>query len=170
MNWRDQLNGARIEVDTSTRQHHLGVIGAALEVERSRRSRPGRALAVAIALLLLLPVVAFAAERSEPGDALYPVRQAMERANIRIPDLNPRIGTHQVDDRSGSLVTYPGSSEGGALPTSDDEEQRRDIGSTTTTTAPERTGTTLSRLPPTTTRPPPSTTLPESPSPTRPGR
>ncbi len=169
MRWREHLGRARIEVDAATRERHLDTIDRVLGEARSHRTRPGRILAVAVSLVLLLPVVAFAAERSAPGDLLYPVRQAMERVNIRLPELDSASFDSQLDEGSGSSGTIP-TTDQRPNPTTTTEPERDGEGHrspTTSTTVPGRTETTLPRPPPT--LPPTTTTIPERPPPTRPG-
>lgn len=78
MSLSSRLAQARIVVDDDTRRGHLAAIDNAI-VETTRRRRRGRALAVGLAVVLLVPVVALAAERSVPGDLLYPVRQLIHQ-------------------------------------------------------------------------------------------
>lgn len=79
MSLSSRLRRARIVIDDDTRQAHLAAIDAAIIESTRQPRRHGRALAVALAVVLLVPVVALAAERSEPGDLLYPVRQLIHQ-------------------------------------------------------------------------------------------
>lgn len=73
-----ELEQIRLVVDDSVRERHLGVIAAEVRARRVPRFKRFRLLAVATALLLLLPVIALAADDSVPGDALYPVKRLFE--------------------------------------------------------------------------------------------
>lgn len=106
-----ELDDLRITVDPSTRERHLSAIGSALRsAQRPRRRRRYRLMAVAAAIVLLLPVIALAAERTGPGDLLYPVRQLFERvsggdpfSDERRPVLDSRL-EHETDDDSDRVT------------------------------------------------------------------
>lgn len=72
------MDRVRVSVDEVTRQGHLDSISSAIRNADASRSRRPRFFAVAVALILLLPVIALASERSVPGDFLYPVKRAVE--------------------------------------------------------------------------------------------
>ena len=73
-----ELDTARMTVDHSTRERHMSAITVALREHRKPRVRRLRLLALAAALILLLPVLALAAENSVPGDFLYPIKRVVE--------------------------------------------------------------------------------------------
>lgn len=73
-----QLDQVSLVVDEAVKERHLSVITAEVRAVRKPRFRRFRMLAVATALLLLLPVIALAAEDAVPGDALYPVKRLFE--------------------------------------------------------------------------------------------
>lgn len=92
-----ELETVRVEASAGTRERHLAVIEAELTSARRPRRRRFRLMVIATAILLLLPVIALAAERAGPGDLLYPVRQVFERvsevvgvsSSDRLPSDNP---------------------------------------------------------------------------------
>lgn len=71
-----QLDAAVVRVTSDVRDRHLRTVSQALADLRPRRSR-FRLLAVAVAVLFVLPVLALAARNADPGDFLYPVRQIL---------------------------------------------------------------------------------------------
>lgn len=73
-----ELDRVRVTVNAEVRERHLAAISNAIEVERRPRFRRFRLLAVAAVLVVTLPVLAFAAEESVPGDLLYPVKLMFE--------------------------------------------------------------------------------------------
>ena len=73
-----ELDQVRVSVSEETRSRHLAHVGAALRARSDRLPRRGRVLALALALVLLVPVMALAAENAVPGDLLYPVKRAVE--------------------------------------------------------------------------------------------
>ncbi|MGI9610527.1 MAG: hypothetical protein ACR2NL_09580 [Acidimicrobiia bacterium] len=80
-----ELQVLRISVDPATRERHLDAIHSQLrKAARPRRRR--RLLSLALAVVLLVPVVALAAEQSLPGDFLYPVKKAVVEPVISIFD------------------------------------------------------------------------------------
>lgn len=166
MSWKDMLGQTRITVDTATRDRHLASVEKALEHHRKGRTRPGRALVVAVAMVLTLPVVAFAAERSQPGDLFYPVRQVLERVGVA-GEVDPSLAGANVIDGASEDASRSADT---TLPLRD-VAPATDITATTATTSVGRTetSTTLSRPEPTTTRPmrSPTTTIPERPPSTR---
>lgn len=90
-----ELDAVRVEVSAATRERHLSAIETALASTRPRRGRRFRLMAIATAILMLLPVIALAAERTGPGDLLYPVRQVFERVadviGAQPPDGSPSV-------------------------------------------------------------------------------
>lgn len=73
-----ELDRIRVEVDDDVRDRHLAAIGAAVRSARAPRLRRFRLLAVAVAVVLALPVMALASENSVPGDLLYPIKRVLE--------------------------------------------------------------------------------------------
>lgn len=75
---RDLLRSFAIEPETSSRERAMFVVGVA-----ARRRGPGltRFLVPALALLLVV-LVGFASRVALPGDALYPVREALQRVGL----------------------------------------------------------------------------------------
>lgn len=73
-----ELERVRVEMPDEVRDRHLASISRALHGKRTGRTR-FRLLAIAAVLVLLLPVIALAAERTGPGDLLYPIRELVER-------------------------------------------------------------------------------------------
>ena len=73
-----ELDQIRVTVDETTRTRHLAAVDAALSERPRAFWGRGRILALAVVLVLLLPVMALAAENSVPGDFLYPVKRAVE--------------------------------------------------------------------------------------------
>ena len=74
-----ELDQVRVTVDSDTRDRHLAAVTSALQSRATTPKRGrGRFLAVALAVVLLLPVIALAAEDSVPGDLLYPFKRAVE--------------------------------------------------------------------------------------------
>ncbi len=73
-----ELDEARVIVDGVTREKHLGVVSAALAARGQGSWGRGRVLALGLVLVLLVPVVALAAENTVPGDLLYPIKRALE--------------------------------------------------------------------------------------------
>jgi hypothetical protein len=73
-----ELQALKIEVHPDTRRRHLDTISRAIRSNRAPRVRRLRLLAVAAALVLLLPVVALAAKDAVPGDFLYPIKRLTE--------------------------------------------------------------------------------------------
>lgn len=73
-----ELDQVRLVVDRHTRDRHIAAMQAALAQTSRPRFRRRRLLAVAVALILLLPVLSLAARRAVPGDFLYPVKVAFD--------------------------------------------------------------------------------------------
>jgi len=73
-----ELDQARLVVDEAVKERHLAVIAAEVRAGRAPRFKRYRLLAIVTALLLLLPVIALAADDAVPGDALYPVKRMLE--------------------------------------------------------------------------------------------
>ena len=73
-----QLDSVRISVGDDVRERHLTVIVDELRSARKPRVRRFRLLAIAVALVLALPVIALAADDAVPGDALYPIKRILE--------------------------------------------------------------------------------------------
>lgn len=73
-----ELEQVRVSVDPQTRERHIAAMQVALEESRRPGFRGRRLLAVAVALILLLPVLSLAARDSVPGDLLYPVKLALD--------------------------------------------------------------------------------------------
>ncbi|MGD2101188.1 MAG: hypothetical protein PVG83_03060 [Acidimicrobiia bacterium] len=122
-----ELDVVRVEVSAVTRDRHLSAIEAELASKRRPRGRRFRLMVVATAILLLLPVIALAAERTGPGDLLYPVRQVLERvsdvvgvsSSDRLPSDNPdRVSTippaTTLTGRVTSTVPDDGTSSSGS--------------------------------------------------------
>lgn len=86
-----ELDAVRVQVGAPTQERHLSVIESALRATARPGRRRFRLMAVAVAILLLLPVIALAAERTGPGDFLYPVRQILESVTDArpLPDAVP---------------------------------------------------------------------------------
>lgn len=72
-----ELDRARIVVDPTTRERHLAAVRAALD-ERQRGPVRRRLLAVALVVVLAVPVMALAAADTMPGDLLYPIKRMTE--------------------------------------------------------------------------------------------
>ena len=72
-----ELDQVRVVVDRRTRDRHIAAMQSAF-AERRPRNRGRRLLVVAIAVMLLLPVLSLAARQSVPGDFLYPVKLALD--------------------------------------------------------------------------------------------
>lgn len=79
---RTRLRRLRVDIDDDTADRHLSAVQAALAEPLStvtvRRKRRWRMIVV-VAALLALPLAAFAAERTVPGDTLYPLKRSFER-------------------------------------------------------------------------------------------
>lgn len=73
-----ELEQVRVVVDRETRDRHIAAMRAAMSETASPRFRRRRFLAVAVALILLLPVLTLAARDAVPGDFLYPVKVALD--------------------------------------------------------------------------------------------
>ena len=73
-----ELQAAQITIDPLTRDQHMAGIAVALREHRIPRVRRLRLFALAAVLILLLPVLALAAENAVPGDFLYPVKRLVE--------------------------------------------------------------------------------------------
>ena len=73
-----ELDQARVVVDELTRERHLDAVSASLAARGQTAKGHGRVLALALVLVLLVPVVALAAENAVPGDFLYPVKLVVE--------------------------------------------------------------------------------------------
>ncbi len=80
-----ELDVLDVVVEPETRERHLATISAALQ--RPRR-HPGRRrlLAIALAVILLFPVVALAAESALPGDILYPFKRTVVEPVVSVFD------------------------------------------------------------------------------------
>ncbi|MDX1468588.1 MAG: hypothetical protein R3258_04550 [Acidimicrobiia bacterium] len=92
-----ELDQVKITVDPATRDRHLAAIADAVRSSRRGR-RPMRLLAVAATLVLLLPVMALAAERAVPGDLLYPIKQLFEpAARVFDSDISARHRVEEVE-------------------------------------------------------------------------
>lgn len=160
MNWRSKLYQTRISVDDRTRRRHLDAIEAAIS-DRVRYRRPGRALAVAVALVLAIPVMAVAADQAEPGDFLYPVRQLFQpvpkdaaqnqdTVTVEFPPADVVIGDNATRDQP-EVPEHPVDTR---PPSSEPPDTRPPFRETTTTTIPERGPTTTTIAEPTTTTEP----------------
>lgn len=73
-----ELDQVRVVVDRGTRDRHIDAMRAAISETASPRSRRRRFLVVAVALMLLMPVLTLAARDAVPGDFLYPVKMALD--------------------------------------------------------------------------------------------
>ena len=73
-----ELERIRVSVAEEVRERHLTAISDELRSARTPRMRRFRLLAVAVAMVLVLPVLALAAEDAVPGDALYPIKRMFE--------------------------------------------------------------------------------------------
>ena len=96
-----ELDVIEITVDPQTRQRHLNAISESLRNVKPGRGRY-RLMAFAVAAVFMIPVLALAAEKSQPGDFLYPLRQVIPWSEERaVPVEHP---TDPVSDqtRSGS--------------------------------------------------------------------
>ena len=124
MSLSSRLARAKIVVDDDTRRGHLAAIDNAIETTRRPRGH-GRALAVGLAVVLLVPVVALAAERSVPGDFLYPVRQLIDKTlepsrsndessieSARRLFLFRLAGANAVESQIGQIVDTGDASDG----------------------------------------------------------
>lgn len=162
MSWRNRIEQIRIVVNEDTRRRQMAAIEDALAEAKHPARRRGRALAIALAVVLTVPVMAVAAENSQPGDFLYPVRQVFDssqRETVSPDTLAP------PDDEVTSVTEV--------RPPTGDEESRSPTPTTRPTVdtrPPERPMTTTTRPTTTTTVPRTTTTAPERPSPTRPPR
>ncbi len=75
----DELEVFRIEVSTTTRQRHLNQVTTAIHLQPPQRSLRKLTLILA-AVLVLVPLGAWASESSVPGDFLHPVKRFLEPA------------------------------------------------------------------------------------------
>ncbi len=108
MSLSSRLRQARIVIDDDTRRAHLAAIDDAIVESTRQPRRHGRALAVALAAVLLVPVVALAAERSEPGDFLYPVRQLIHQTLDRSqPPAEPTVEESALGEAGGEGPSRP---------------------------------------------------------------
>lgn len=73
-----ELDRIRVTVDDDVRERHLAAIGDAVRSARAPRLRRFRLLAVAVAVVVALPVMALASENAVPGDLLYPIKRVLE--------------------------------------------------------------------------------------------
>ncbi len=91
-----ELEPIRVRVDPGVRARHLAAIDAEIATSVTPKSNRRRLLAIALATVLLLPVVALAAESSAPGDFLYPFKRAFEPV-VQIFD-DDIVATHRVGE------------------------------------------------------------------------
>lgn len=102
-----ELEQVRITVDGSTKAQHLAAIDAELIAVKIPPRRRFRLFAVAVTTLLLLPVIALAAERAQPGDLFYPVRQLVQgpdpiaEVDDRYFAPDPDVVNEVPEDRAG---------------------------------------------------------------------
>lgn len=74
-----ELDRVRVVVSDDVRDRHLAAISDAIRTSRTAsRLRRFRLLAVAVAVVLALPVMALASENALPGDLLYPIKRMLE--------------------------------------------------------------------------------------------
>lgn len=93
-----QLDQLKVEVGSDVKDRHLAAIGAELRKQPTGRRFGGRAFAVAVALVLLLPVIAVAAENSVPGDFFYPLKIWVEPAVVIVdPDAPAENRVREVE-------------------------------------------------------------------------
>ena len=91
-----ELDQAKVKVDESTKDHHMLAITRAIAAEAAPRHSRLRLIAVATATVLLIPVMALAAERAVPGDFFYPVKQMFEPV---VAVFNSDVAaTHRVEE------------------------------------------------------------------------
>ena len=90
------LDAFKVEVTPDVRERHLAAVSEALTARTRRRSNR-KLLAVAIATVVLLPVVAFAAERAGPGDLLYPLKRALVEPVVSLFDSDV-AAVHRVEE------------------------------------------------------------------------
>lgn len=91
-----ELDEAKVKVDESTKDLHMMAISRAITAEAAPRRSRLRLIAVATATVLLVPVMALAAERAVPGDFLYPVKQVFEPV-VAVFDSDV-AATHRVEE------------------------------------------------------------------------
>lgn len=72
-----ELEAVRVVVEPGVRERHIRAISDSIASLPNPPRRRFRLLAVAVAVVLTLPVLALAAENSQPGDFLYPVREVL---------------------------------------------------------------------------------------------
>ena len=128
---QERLAALHIDIDETAAQRHLADVAAELKNpgKPARHRRTGRikvGALVAATLLVLLPGAALAAEGAVPGDALYPVKIAVERVvGLGEPNIaaEPRIEDwEKLVDRA---VPYEKVSDG--LAEADDAVEDRDV-------------------------------------------
>ncbi len=133
-----QLDVLRVEVRPEVRERHLAAIATAVADAKPRRPRY-RLLAVAIAVVFLLPVIALAADNAQPGDLLYPIREAMgwveqdrsdSSVDLEVPRLADRTDPTVPPDRASSVPnvvpTTRATEPEGTVPTRSPDERERD--------------------------------------------
>lgn len=110
-----ELDVISITVGSETRERHLSAIRKTIGQIKPVRRR-FRLMAVAVAAVFLIPVLALAAEQSQPGDFLYPLRQVIpwtseldEPGQQPTPDSVPGVEEFGTDDRSVSPPSSVGT-------------------------------------------------------------
>lgn len=95
-----ELVTLRVSIDPDTRERHLATINVALREHRAPRFRRLRLMAVAAGLVLLIPVLALAAENSVPGDFLYRVKRLFEPVvEVVDEDVDEDVrASHRIDE------------------------------------------------------------------------
>ena len=73
-----ELDQIRLVATPEVRERHLAAVSRALSTRPQRSLGRPRLMAVVLAIVLLLPVVALAAEDAVPGDFLYPLKRVVE--------------------------------------------------------------------------------------------
>ncbi len=135
------LQRSRVTVDASVRAAHLGSIRE--ELRRAHRpTRRFRLLAVAVAVVFAVPVIALAADRSQPGDFLFPVRQVVDRVTDLVAAETQRDHSLESDIAPTDAGTSEPSREESHDQTITDRDHettdRQDHATETTTTLGER--------------------------------
>ena len=123
-----ELDRLRVEISPATRLAHLDAIRAELRTATPTRRR-WKLMVVAVAILLTLPVLALAAQRAEPGDFLYPVREVVDWVTDSPPrDSSAATGVHPygVDEQRGETDVRDGDANTDLVPPADRDASHDD--------------------------------------------
>ena len=97
-----ELDVLEISVDRVTRDRHLAAISRSLHDPWRQHGRR-RLLAIALAVVLLVPVMALAAERALPGDFLYPFKRNVVEPVVSVVDRDV-AAVHRVEEVEDMLA------------------------------------------------------------------